>query len=93
VAGAHGRNIEELIARVEQGGQDPMAAIVGVTSLAAEAIGMKNKIGSLAAGKEADIVAVEGNPLRNPGSMRHPVFIMKGGKIYRYTPSDQSPRP
>jgi imidazolonepropionase-like amidohydrolase len=83
VAGAHGRNIEELIARVEKGGQDPMAAVIGVTSLAAEAVRMQDKIGSLAPGMEADLVAVEGNPLQNTGTMRNPLFVMKGGRVYK----------
>jgi imidazolonepropionase-like amidohydrolase len=87
VAGAHGRNIEELIARVQQGGQDPMTALIGVTSLAAEALGMEKQIGSLAAGMEADIVAVQGNPLQNVTAMRHPLFIMKAGKVYRNSPA------
>ncbi len=86
VAGAHGRNIEELIARVQQGGQDPMEAIIGVTSLAAEAVRMQDKIGSLAPGMEADIVAVEGNPLQNTATMRNALFVMKGGKVYKNAP-------
>jgi len=84
VAGAHGRNIEELIARVQQGGQDPMTALIGVTSLAAEALGMEKQIGSLAVGMEADIVAVQGNPLQNVTAMRNPLFNMKAGKVYRF---------
>jgi imidazolonepropionase-like amidohydrolase len=90
VAGAHGRNIEELIARVQQGGQDPMTALIGVTSLAAEALGMEKQIGSLAAGMEADIVAVQGNPLQNVGTMRNPLFIMKAGKVYRNSPAGRA---
>jgi imidazolonepropionase-like amidohydrolase len=86
VAGAHGRNIEELIARVQQGGQDPGAALIGVTSLAAEALGLRNRIGTLAPGMEADIVAVQGDPLKDVTTLRNPLFIMKGGKVYKNTP-------
>ena len=50
VAGAHGRNIEEAVVRVNQGGQKPMDAIVSMTSLAAESLGMKDKIGAIAPG-------------------------------------------
>jgi len=82
VAGAHGQNIEELIRRVELG-QDPTDAIIGVTSIAAEAVGLQDKIGTLSPGMEADIVAVAGNPLHDVKTMRNPLFIMKGGKIYR----------
>src|SRR5258707_14059645 len=63
VAGAHGRNFEEFIVRGRDGGQDPMAAIVSATSLSAESLGLRDKIGAIAAGIEADIVAVDVNPL------------------------------
>ena len=63
VAGAHGRNFEELIFRVEQGGQDPMAALVSATSLAAASLGLEATIGALAPGLEADVIAVDGDPL------------------------------
>jgi imidazolonepropionase-like amidohydrolase len=84
-AGAHGRNIEELIYRVQKGGQDPMAAILSMTSLAAQSLNLGDKIGTIAPGKEADIVAVEGNPLQDITALRRVVFVMKGGKIYRDT--------
>jgi len=83
VAGAHGRNWEELIFRVEQGGQQPMAALVSAGSLAAESLGLQDQIGTLAAGFEADLIAVEGNPLEEITALRRVVFVMKGGKIYR----------
>jgi imidazolonepropionase-like amidohydrolase len=86
VAGAHGRNIEELIARVQQGGQDPGAALIGVTSLAAEALGLQDQIGTLAPGMEADMVAVQGDPLKDVTTLRNPLFIMKGGRVYKNTP-------
>jgi len=83
VAGAHGRNVEELIYRVEKGGQDPRAAIVSGTSLAAESIGMGGQIGSLSPGMEADIIAVQGNPLEDITALRRVVFVMKSGKVYK----------
>ena len=83
VAGAHGRNAEEAIFRVEKGGQDPMAAIVAMTSLAAESLGLANKIGTIAPGAEADLVAVSGDPLRDIAALRNVRFVMKGGKIYK----------
>ena len=63
VAGAHGRNAEEFIYRVRDGGDSPMDALLSGTSVAAESLGMADRIGSLAEGKEADMVAVDGNPL------------------------------
>src|SRR5262249_17734607 len=62
-AGAHGRNAEEFIGRVEHCGQSPMAALVSANSLAANAIGMGERLGSLAAGYDADIIAIDGDPL------------------------------
>jgi imidazolonepropionase-like amidohydrolase len=83
VAGAHGQNAREIITRVRHGGQAPMAAIVGATSLAAESLGLANEIGALAPGLQADIVAVAGNPLEDIDALRRVSFVMKAGKIYR----------
>ena len=57
VAGAHGRNAEELIYRVQKGGQDPAAAIVSITSLAAESLGLSAQIGTVAPGMAAFALA------------------------------------
>jgi imidazolonepropionase-like amidohydrolase len=83
VAGAHGRNAEEFIYRVKDGGQPAMDAIVSGTSLAAESLGLQDKVGSIAEGREADIVAVAGNPLDDITSVRKIVFVMKGGRVYK----------
>ena len=83
VAGAHGRNAEEFIYRVRDGGQRPMEAIVSATSLAAESLGMQDRIGSIAAGMEADLVATDGNPLEDITAVRRVAFVMKGGKVYK----------
>lgn len=87
VAGAHGRNVEELIYRVQQGGQDPAAAIIAATSLAAQSLNLEAKIGSIAPGMEADLVAVDGNPLEDITALRRVVFVMKGGKVYKNLPA------
>lgn len=83
VAGAHGRNAEEAIVRVQKGHQRPMDAIVSMTSLAAESLRMKERIGTIAPGMEADLVAVDGDPLKDITALRRVVFVMKGGKIYK----------
>ncbi len=83
VAGAHGRNVEELIYRVQRGGQDPAAAIVSITSLAARSMNLDHEIGTLAPGMEADLIAVEGDPLKDITALRRVVFVMKGGKVYK----------
>lgn len=85
VAGSHGRNAEEFIYRVRDGGQPAMEAIVSGTSLAAESLRLGDKIGSIADGMEADLVAVAGNPLDDITAVRNVVFVMKGGKVYKNT--------
>ncbi|MGB9467373.1 MAG: amidohydrolase family protein [Candidatus Acidiferrum sp.] len=82
VAGAHGRNYEEFIVRVRDGGQDPMAAIMSATSVSAESLGLKDKIGAIAPGLDADIIAMDGDPLHDVTAARRVVFVMKGGKVY-----------
>ncbi len=82
-AGGLGRNFEEFIYRVRDGGQSPMEAIISATSRAAESIRMQDKIGTLAPGMEADIVAVDGNPLNDSTAFRRVVFVMKAGKVYK----------
>jgi imidazolonepropionase-like amidohydrolase len=83
VAGAHGQNAREIIARVKEGGQRPMDAIAGATSLAAESLGLGQTIGALAAGLDADIVGVSGDPIADITALRKVVFVMKGGKVYK----------
>jgi imidazolonepropionase-like amidohydrolase len=82
-AGAHGQNAREVVQRVQVAGQPAMDAIVAITSLNAEAIGLKDRIGALAPGMEADLIAVDGDPLTDITALRRVVFVMKGGKIYR----------
>ena len=87
VAGAHGRNAEEFIYRVRDGGDTPMDALLSGASVAAESLGMADSIGSLAEGKEADLVAVDGNPLEDITAVRRVVFVMKHGRVYKGAPS------
>jgi imidazolonepropionase-like amidohydrolase len=86
VAGAHGQNARELFVRVKDGGQKPMDAIVSVTSLNAESLGLGSTIGTIRPGYEADIIAVSGNPLTDITALRNVVLVMKGGKVYRSLP-------
>jgi imidazolonepropionase-like amidohydrolase len=81
VAGAHGRNAEEFLFRVQACGQDPMAALVSANSLAALAMGLGDRIGSIAPGLEADIIALDGDPLKDITATRRVIFVMKGGKV------------
>jgi imidazolonepropionase-like amidohydrolase len=83
VAGAHGQNAREAIARVQNGGQKPMDAIIGATSLAAESMNLGDQLGTLKAGYEADIVAVNGDPTKDITKLRDVAFVMKGGRVFR----------
>src|SRR5579859_6141227 len=82
VAGAHGRNYEEYIVRVRDGGQEPMAALISATSLSAQSLGLQDKTGAIAPGLDADIIAMDGNPITDVTAARRVVFVMKGGKVF-----------
>jgi imidazolonepropionase-like amidohydrolase len=60
-----------------------MAARVAANSLAAESLGLADKIGSIAPGMEADIIALDANPLRDITAVRRVVFVRKGGVVYK----------
>jgi imidazolonepropionase-like amidohydrolase len=85
VAGAHGRNAEEFIDRVRDAGVDPMTAMVSANSLGAEAMGLTDQIGSIAPGLQADIIALDGDPLKDITAVRRVVFVMKAGVVYKNT--------
>jgi len=91
VAGAHGRNAEEFIDRVQDCGVDPMAAMVSANSLAAEALGLSDQIGSIAPGLQADIIALNGDPLKDITAVRRVVFVMKAGIVYKNAARDAIP--
>ena len=84
VAGAHGRNAEEFIDRVRDCGVEPMTALVSANSLGAEALGMGDRIGSVAPGFEADLIALDGDPLKDITAVRRVVFVMKGGTVVKH---------
>jgi imidazolonepropionase-like amidohydrolase len=83
VAGAHGKNAEDMVCRVQKAGEPPMHVIMSATSVNAEALGLGSRIGSLAVGYEADIIATDGDPLADITAVRRVSFVMKGGKVYR----------
>jgi imidazolonepropionase-like amidohydrolase len=83
VAGVHGRNAEDFVHRVRDAGVDPMSAMVSANSLGAEGLGMGNQIGSIAPGLQADIIALDGDPLKDITAVRRVVFVMKGGVVHK----------
>jgi len=83
VAGAHGRNAEEFIDRVRDAGVEPMSAMISAHSLAADGMRLGDRIGSIAPGYEADIIALEGDPLKDITAVRRVTFVMKGGAVYK----------
>jgi imidazolonepropionase-like amidohydrolase len=83
VAGAHGRNADELVERVRQGRQRPTDAIVSATSLAAESLNLGETIGRLVPGYQADIIAVDGDPTADVTALTRVTFVMRGGRIYK----------
>jgi len=78
----HGRNAEEFHQMVDLG-MKPVDALRAGTSVDAELLGLADKIGSLEAGKSADIVAVPGNPLQDIRQTEHVLFVMKEGVVYK----------
>ena len=78
----HGRNAEEFALLVDHG-LSPAAALRAATSVDAALLGLDGVIGALEAGKEADVVAVPGDPLADIHATEKVLFVMRGGKVYR----------
>jgi imidazolonepropionase-like amidohydrolase len=83
VAGSHGRNAEEFIYRVKEAGETPKDVLISATSMSAESLGMSDRIGTIAVGKAADLVATDGDPLADITAVRRVRFVMKDGKVYK----------
>ena len=81
VALAHGRNSDELLCRVKAG-QPAMDAITSATSAAAKALGLGDRLGVIAPGYEADLVATKGDPSKDIAATREVVFVMRGGIVF-----------
>lgn len=85
VAGAHGTNADEFLHRVELGGLSPMDVLISATSRSAESLGMGDRIGTLAPGFLADLVATSGDPVQDIKSVKNIAFVMKNGIVYSNT--------
>ncbi|HSU12755.1 amidohydrolase family protein [Longimicrobium sp.] len=81
--GPHGANGHEFTLMAEWGGMTPMQVIVAGTSNAAKLLGWQNRIGTLAPGKLADVVAVAGDPMQNVRTLETATFVMKNGVVYK----------
>jgi imidazolonepropionase-like amidohydrolase len=82
VAAAHGRNADEFLCRVAAG-QSPMDAIISATSAAAASIGFGDRLGAIAPGYEADLIATNGDPSKDITATKRVVFVMRSGVRYR----------
>jgi len=82
VALAHGRNSEELYCRVKAG-QSPMDAITSATSVTAKALGLGERLGAVAPGLDADLIAVKGDPSKDIMALKRVSFVMRAGVVYR----------
>lgn len=78
----HGQNWREFGHMIDAG-MPAMQAIKAATVSAAELLGMRDQLGSIEAGKLADIVAVDGDPLTDPSIFSKVIFVMKDGMIYK----------
>ncbi len=79
----HGLNAHELDVYVNQFGMSPLAAIQTGTVNAADLMGWSDKVGSLEAGKWADIIAIQGDPLSDVKLLQHVPFVMRSGIVFK----------
>jgi imidazolonepropionase-like amidohydrolase len=80
----HGLNAHEFDVYVNQMGMTPLAALQSGTINAADLLGWSEKTGALDAGKWADIIAVNGDPLKDITVLQHVPFVMKSGVVYKH---------
>lgn len=81
-AESHGQNAHEIIAMTKLG-LPPIEAIRAATTTAAELMGWQDKVGSIEAGKYADIIAVANDPLSDITELEHVKFVMRGGVVIK----------
>ena len=79
---AHGENAREFVYMVEAG-MPAIEAILSATRNAADLLGAPDRVGSIQKGRFADIIAVDGDPLKDISEMRRVRFVMKGGVVYK----------
>ncbi len=89
--GEHGANGHEFTLLVTWGGMTPMQSIVAGTLNAATLLGWEKNVGTLAAGKWADVVAVPGDPTKDIALMERVSFVMKNGVVYKQAAAQPLP--
>ena len=83
----HGLNAHELDVYVNEYGMAPLAAIQTGTLNAADLMGWTAHVGAIEPGKWADIIAIDGDPLKDVKILQHVNFVMKSGVVYKNTPT------
>jgi imidazolonepropionase-like amidohydrolase len=78
----HGTSAREFVRMVEYG-MKPLDAIRSATVRSSELLRLERAIGTIEAGKFADVIAVEGNPLDDIGTLGRVAFVMKAGRVYK----------
>jgi imidazolonepropionase-like amidohydrolase len=79
----HGLNAHEVDVYVNQFGMSPLAGIQTGTINAADLMGWTDRVGTLEPGKWADIIAIDGDPLKDVKILQHVNFVMKSGTVYK----------
>lgn len=91
VAGAHGLNGADLVCRTLDLGQPVLDALRSATRISAESVGLGDRIGALAPGYDADLIAFDGDPRAEPETLMAVAFVMREGVIYRSPPDRAGP--
>ena len=79
----HGDNMQEVVHMVREAGLSPREAVFASTVNPARLLGQDDALGSLQAGKCADVIGFAQDPLRDIEALRHPLLVIKDGVVYR----------